>query len=386
MDDMKKGISITDILKFLGGLVVFIPLMLGIFQYKQSIKQDSDKSFRSVIEKLSSLNREERLASASSIGTFMDKGSSYYDESVNLLINRLSIELDYNVLNAIRGSLEKIKKEEYKNVIDKLLAIERNTFVQEFALKNWRDEANTSFGTSENRYIEREKLFKKYKLDLDKKMLDNLKEDVDLKWAIYTTKERDFSELSMHKQVISDFLSIFLGVTKTHPIKELVFFQNSMNSVVMVELNFANSEFKLSTFSSSTILNTKFNGSAVTDTFFTGSDLTNSRFVNCKIEVSLFDRAVLKKVDFSGSEFRDVFFAGSDLTGTNFNNTKGLKSIYFYGATNLDKAIFDPAFRKELDEELKKITKAKLKEYVDKSELSITRRDEFYKTLDKLKM
>lgn len=144
---------LATVLKVLAGLAVLVPLAAGYFQYRQAVRQDMDNDFRAVIGKLSAENREERLAAASSIGTFIVKGGAYYDEATDILINRLSIELDYNVLNAVRGSLLKIEEPEYKRVIEKILDIERNMFTQEYVLKTWLNEAEKSWVQSKTDYL-----------------------------------------------------------------------------------------------------------------------------------------------------------------------------------------------------------------------------------------
>lgn len=381
----QRGIMFIDLLKLLGGLAVFIPLIAGMLQYRQSVQQDLDQNFRSVIEKLSSQNREERLAAASSMGTFINKDGKYYNEATDILINRLSIELDYNVLNAIKASLEKIEKEDYNKVITKLLDIERNIFIQENALESWKDNAKDAFEESEKRYLSREALFKQYKSDVDKEMLDNLKKDMNVRWETYSNRVKDFKELTMHKQVVSDFLSIFLKLTRTYPIEGVEFFRNSMNYVTMIELNLIKAKFIRSAFSSSNILNSDLDGSTILHTVFSFSDLTNSRFVNCNIKASLFDQAELRNVDFSGSELKDVFFAGSEMTGANFRSVRNLIPIYFYKARNIDKALFDPEFKKELDEKLPKVSEDEFKDYVKNSELIDLRVTEIFETLDKLR-
>lgn len=121
-----------------GSIGLLVPLWGAMLQYQQSVQQNLDQNFRSIVENLSSENKENRLASAANMGTFIKKAAfgkgKYYDEAVDILINRLSVEIDYNVANAINGSLEKIYeakryKKEYKRVIEKLLTINRNTFI-----------------------------------------------------------------------------------------------------------------------------------------------------------------------------------------------------------------------------------------------------------------
>lgn len=395
-DVSKREVTLMDRLKLVGtfaaAFAVFIPLMSGIFQYRQSIQEDMDKNFRSVVEKLYSGDVEKRLAASSNIGTFIKKGifkkGKYYNEARDLLINRLSIELDYNVLNAIRGSLEKVGVEEYKDVIKKLLTIERNIFIQKYALGNWTTQTKEAFEESEKRYEERERetLLEEYGLEIDKAMLNNLKEEMNIKWKNYKGREMEYEELTMHKQVAADFISIFLGVTKYSPIKELEFFRNSLDGIVLANINLTNATFKHSALSLSTLLETKFNRSKIIDTIFTYSDLAKSHFTDSKIELSLFDLAVLRYVDFSGTEFRDVFFAGSDLTGANFKAAKGLKPVYFYEAENIDKALFDVEFKEELDKKLKNITEDKFKKYInEKSGLSKQRIEELFKTIYEIK-
>ncbi len=156
----KRSFEILNVIKFVGGLAVFIPLMTGILQYRQSVQQEQDKNFRAVVGKLSSANREERLAAAANMGTFIKKDGKYYNESADILINRLSIELDYNVLNAIRASLERIEKEDYEKVIEKMLGIERNIFIQEYALRLRRDDAKNRYGQSVGEFADAEKQFR----------------------------------------------------------------------------------------------------------------------------------------------------------------------------------------------------------------------------------
>jgi uncharacterized protein YjbI with pentapeptide repeats len=359
MADRLRDITFTDLLKLGGALAVVVPLVTAVLQYRESVQQDLDKNFRSVVEKLSSQNREERLSSASTIGTFIQRGllfkDRYYDESIVLLINRLSIELDYSVLNAIKGSLEKTDKEEYGNILEKLLAIERNTFIQRPTMENLKSTRNRTFTDGIETYMGTEAKFQKTNSESDKVILNAIGEDVVGKLDRYSDTDKQLSELDTHDRVVADFISIFLTSTKGYPLKGLKLYLNSLNFVRLLDLDLSNSTFERSALSVSTIQNTKFNGSTITDTLFSYSVLTKSSFTNCTISSSLFDEADLYRVDFSGSKFNeDVFFTGSDLTATNFHGTEGLKPIYFYKAKNIDKAIFDPEFKKELNEKLVK--------------------------------
>src|SRR3972149_7370025 len=91
--EYSKKIEFSDILKIIGVLAIIIPLFLGYIQYKQSVRQDINNHFRNVVSKLTSGKKEDRLASATNLGTFIRKGEIYYDEAIDILINATSIEL-----------------------------------------------------------------------------------------------------------------------------------------------------------------------------------------------------------------------------------------------------------------------------------------------------
>lgn len=390
-----KYASVLDVLKVVGAIGgaigVFLPLMTLVLNYRTSTQQKMDENFRSVVEKMSSEKNEERLSSAASMGTFIKKGifkGKYYDEAVDILLNRLPIELDYNVLNAIVGSLEKVEKEEYGKVVGKLLAIERSFFNQEYPLKQRFENARKAFDNTEAALKEMEGQVEESRSDVEKAKLDLLKEESSRKWKTYQKREEEFKELDVHKQFVSDAVSTFLGrVTKSFPIENLNFFRNSLNNVAIVEINLVHSDIEKSAFSKSSIFHTKFDGSKIHDTVFTFSDLTKSSFADCAVTSSLFDQTILKGVDFSGTEFKDVFFTGSDVTDANFKGTKGLKPICFYKVKNIDKAAFDEGFKQALGEQLNKITEDTFVNYVNhESELSSQRKKDLFNTLEELSL
>ena len=219
-------------------------------------------------------------------------------------------------------------------------------------------------------------------------MLDGLKEKMKLAWNDYYKRDKNYSELDMHKQAVTDIISVFLSRKEEEdkekkerkPLK-LNFYQNSLNTAVIADLNLSNSDIKRSAFSLSMIQNTIFNEATILDTIFTFSDLTKSSFKNCKIGSSLFDQAILKDVNFYGSEFKDVFFAGSDLTEADFRGVEGLKPEYFYEA-EIDKAIFDEKFDKVATKNLKENDFIR---FINKSELTEEKKDAIFSALCELK-
>lgn len=380
---------ITSVLKeWSGTLVIAIPLIVtvitGSYQYRQYVHQKLDENFRNIVKELSSENIEERLAAATNMGTFIKKGilskGKYYNEAVDILINRVSIELDFNVLNAIKGSLQKISKREYREVIQKLLDINRNLFIQDYPLKSWSDGAKKEY---EDGYSKIEDLCKKNMSKADRLKLDNLKKETKRKWEISYDREKSYRELALHTETSANFITFFLEVTKLYPVKKLIFFQNNLNYVRWIGLTFSKVEFERAALSRVLVDETTFDELTIKDTIFTFSDIIKSSFVDCEITASLFDQITsLRGTAFSNSKFKDVFFAGSDLTDADFKGAKGLLPIYFYEAKNIDKDNFDdPEFKIKVD----KITEDEFKGYVNNSELADYRKEELFRTLDELK-
>lgn len=398
MAEKEKGL--TKFITSHGAIIsVLITLITAIitanYQFAENRRKSSDENFRSIVKMLSSENKEERLAAASNMGTFIEKGSYWpfiskrsggdnSDDAIDILTNRTSVELDYNVLNAIRGGLKKAGKKHYGNIVENLLAIDRNYFIQEYAIEERKKAFDITLAQIETEYINREKLYKEGHLEVDRLYLDNLRGELKVRQEDYFKNQSYRNELKMHDQLISDFLSVFLGERdSSEPLK---FFRNSMNNVVLADLDLSNSIFKRSSISTSTISETKFDYSKIIDTVFTYSNLEKSSFVGCEINASLFDRITnLKGVKFFATEFNDTFFTGSDLTGADFQGVKaGLQPVHFYEAINIEKAKFDDKLKTEIKE--KKITEDDFIEYVtEKSELSNQRKEALLQSLDELR-
>jgi uncharacterized protein YjbI with pentapeptide repeats len=348
-DRSSRKQKIFDIGKILGAvsaaIAIFIPLMTGILQYRQSLIEESDKAFRSVITKLYSEENSQRLAAASSMGTYIKKGEKYYNQSIDLLINRLSIEIDYNVLNAIRNSLENADMNDYGRIVQKLLNIERNLFIQEYVLKrrmeNYKDEYDESkvgyetYSTSVNR--------------LDSLIINIRSSELRKNWEAYYAAKHEYNHLFFTKQAISDFLAVFLGFTKFTPLETIEFSRNSLNQVSLFDLNLVHAKIDRSVFYLSNIINTKFSSSSIYSTIFSNSNMTNSNFSESDIKCVLFVENNLTNVEFSKSKFNEVYFMDSDLRNCNFINTDGLKPAYFYKAKNLTMAKMDSSLKVKVD-------------------------------------
>ncbi|MGE5804494.1 MAG: pentapeptide repeat-containing protein [Ignavibacteria bacterium] len=324
-DDGKKSIFSFDILKILGSLGIFIPLILTFFQYRQSVQQDYAKNFREVVSKLSSEKTEERIASATNLGTFIEKGESYYNEAIDILVNAVSNELNYNVLNAIRGSLEKTNPEDYQKVIQKLLNIDRNFFFYE--------------------------------------------------------SDTNRNEIAGYQEIVQRFIALFLGITRTNKIEDLRFNQNSLRYTVLSEVLLSKAIFKNSALEGSIISETEFIDSKIINTVFSYSELSQCNFKNTEIFSSLFFGNSFLGVNFEGTRFKDVFFTDSDLSGADFTKTEGLTPIYFYRCKNLDKAKFDQSFKMQLTNLA--VNDSEFFEHVNQSSLTTQRINELKSMLKK---
>lgn len=385
MSEKSKAEILPGLVKLITALAILLPLIGGYNEYRQSVRQDLDQNYRDVLENLSSDSRETRLAAATSLGTFIRKGGKYENESIDILVNKASIELDFSVLNAMRGSLEKTDKKEYKKIVEKLLTLERNVFEQDYVLNKLINDSKNAFEESEDRYLMQRELYSRDKLDIDKMILYKLEEEAGRKWNTYNNYENELILLKNHSEVLSGLIATFLRVTRQYPIKNLEFFRNSMNYVSIIELNLSDAIINRSAFSSSNLLDTKFDGSTIINTVFTYSDISKSSFINCSIEETLFDRAILKDTDFTGSKFNDVFFTGSDLTGANFSSVHGLNEFYFYEAKGVDKATFDEEFKQDLVSKLVELTREDFLDYLyNESTLNDGRRSELLTTLQAL--
>jgi len=330
----------------LGIITVFIPLITAIvtlnLQYVADRDTSSDEHYRKLVSQLTSKNKNERHAAAVSIGTYLNKEDRYFLETIDILATRVSSEPNYNVRNSIIASLKKIKHEpEYKQVIDRLLTIVRNNFIQDYQMKNALKQAKWAYDTAleELRILEDqldEDTSESLLIDLERK-----KRQLSVKESELVHYQQEYEELKFNIPMVSNMISIFLSESKGFQINGLDFFRTDMNYVVLTDLLLKNSKIKWSTFSTNTMTDSVLDSSFIERTYFSGSGLKNVKFTNSKIRTTLFTDSKLHNADFSGSTFDDVYFACAELQGTRFQNVTGLKPEHFFNARNFDQAIFD---------------------------------------------
>jgi len=378
--NMKREYTLSDVIKFIGVIGVVTPLLLGYFQYQRSVRQDKDNYFRVVVEKLSSEKKADRLSAATNLGTYLVSGGDYYEEAFDILINTVSIELDYNVLNAIRGSLEKVDASERKRIVQKLLNIGRNNFIFNFPLGKWLDDAKTKLKQSEKDIKDETMLLSNNDTETNKLILDPLAEDLKIKNKVKINIEKDYNELYTHELLVASFAGLFLSFTKTEPIENLEFYQNTFNYLVWLNFQIPNSRMENSAFSAMTFTNVDLSRSTIIGTTFQGTSFSNCSFAEGEIIATNFTNLDVKDViNFSGAKFDDVFFQGSDLKYSDFKGTAGLKPIYFYKVKNLEYVQFDDDFRSELENTF--ITDEQFKEYIRNCKLTKMRADELIEIL-----
>jgi hypothetical protein len=374
-ENYKREITLADIIKYVGIIGVTIPLLLGYLEYQRSVKQDKDKYFRVVVEKLSSEKKTERLSAATNLGTYLISDGDYYEEAFDILINTVSIELDYNVLNAIRGSLAKVEASERKRIVQKLLNIGRNTFIYEYPLETWLGKAKANLKQSEDKMKRETILLSNDSKDVNKLILNPLAEDLKIKNEIKIKTENDYNELSTHNLLVASFAGLFLSFSKTEPIENLEFYQNNFNYLVWLNFQIPNSRMENSAFSRMILTNVDLKGSEIIGTTFWGTSFSNCSFAESEITATNFTNLKVKdEINFSGVKFDDVFFQGSDLKYSNFKGAIGLRPEYFYKVKGLEYVQFDDDFRSKLENEL--ITDGQFIEYVKNCKLTEMRANE----------
>jgi hypothetical protein len=376
----KREITLADVIKFIGVIGIVTPLLLGYFQYQRSVQQDRDNNFRVWVEKLSSEKKVERLSAATNLGTYLKSGDDYYEEALDILINTVAIELDYNVLNAIRGSLEKAGILERTRINQKILDMDRDLFNFDYPLKTWLGEAEVNLKKSEEKMKYETILLGNNNIEVNKLILNPLAEDLKIKNEIKINVERDYNELSAHNLLFATFITLSLELSRSNPIEGLSFYLNSFNYLVWLNFQIPKSRMENSAFSAMAISNVDLSRSIIIGTTFDATSFSNCSFAESEITATNFTNLDVKdEINFSGAKFDDVFFQGSNLKYSNFKGAIGLKPIYFYKVKDLEYVQFDADFRSELENEL--ITDEQFVEYVRNSKLITLRKNELIDAL-----
>lgn len=346
---------LKEIASVFAALGITIPLMIAVIEYKEKAKLQEDKNFREIIEKLSSKDVDTRTAAATSMGTFIGKGgkfedviivnklpfikkrSKYEHEAINILKNRLLIETEYSVSNAIRGSLLNFKDK--KKLIEDLLKTEQLNLNKSQILENQLliDSLNVIKHSQKRNFKPDSILY-----------LNSLKN--------YNISIEKQCQSTVNAKIVSDLIGTCLQLISIDTaVTHLHFFQNSLNNCALVNCKLRCLYMTHSAISDATMDNCVIDRSCINNTVFTSSKLYKSIFMYDTISECVFDFAELISVSFEGSKFRNVFFIGANVNNTDFRGVESLMVINFYGAKNLKKAIFDPSFDKLLYDSVKNV-------------------------------
>lgn len=342
----------SSLLKYAGLAGIAVPLLVAIvsasFQYRQFVLESRDNNFRQVVDRLASGKSEERQASATNLGVYL-RDPIYKEQTRDILVNMTAIELDTNVLSAIRSSLDKLKNpQDKKDVIQNLLLLGNSNFAWADAMKEWSRLTTSELNVGYKQFLtDLESLKTEHNISIDKLPISLIADVNNLagKSKVQSQAARQYSEIAVHEEIIAGFIKSLLNNTDENPVDGLEFFQNSLNYQAVINAKLINPKIINSAFSKSTLHSFEvigISGCTIINTTFQYSTISNSTFNNCEIKQTLFTGigTSLKNTSFVDSLFEDVFFYRSDLKGADFRQVAGLKPEYFYGALNYELANF----------------------------------------------
>jgi len=365
--------------------VILIPLLTIYIEYKQSIERNQETIFRGIVKDLSSIERQNRVTGATNLGAYVSEENKYHDTAIDILINFVALETDSDVLDAIGWSLQKVAPKYHKSVLYKLLKVNRSMFLNEYVTGQRVALAKKSFeiGIEEVSKVVRKPVYSTSSPDgvaLSEMNLEKIwKEKIVLDELNHIYKLRKINlNMEERRMLTANFIASYLTVIQPLP-KNIEFLQSSLNYILLNNIDLSEASIINSAFSLSVLKKINFSGSKITNSVFTDSSLEGSDFSGSIFSETLFDFVVLKLVDFKNSSFSDVFFLYADLDKADFTGAKGLKPVYFYRARNKDRAIFDSAFREELNNTV--ITDADFISYVTKSKITDARFSGLMKSL-----
>jgi uncharacterized protein YjbI with pentapeptide repeats len=423
----KSGLlNLDTIPKLIGVVSVLYSAVTYLYQQNKTIEETQNKNFREIVANLASENKAERLSSAINLGTFVKRGSflnknssPYQDEAIDALVNMVLIELDTDILQVISSNLKKLEPDKYKDIVGKLLTIDRSGFIYQDAIKYRFLDIQNLNGTwnINNQDGKNLKSYDKRLGDIDTISYDSpevqkaenisrpdssahqnstglvnelLSQTISTKYKESLSREKDFENMisknKYRSELISDFTIDFLSISRKQQIEGLELYQNSWNYAVISDLKLPKISIKLSAITSALIQGNDFNHAEIKNTTFANSVIRDTNFSESDIQASLFANVTsFKGTDFTKAKFNDVFFALADVGGANFQGAEGLKPVHFYKAKNLDKALFDEQLKSQLVQFQKDPQNGeKFEQEVQNSNLTAQRIDELFKVVGKV--
>jgi len=390
---LKKHLNDTRV------IIALIGFLGGYWGFIKYLDEQKNTYYKETIARLFSEDKNQKLAAIATLGIYIDNDMNknwlkssfkwvknqfssdrYETNSINVLVNSLYTELDYNILNAVKGVLSKVEANKAEYVINAMIAINRNFFMQKYPIGNIKTDLSTYFD----------------KLRDSKKLLKDRKEDSVLvrhekitmqRYEEYEKASYDYATVKWHSLRSTDFLFMFLSeMSKSNKSQnfDLEFYQNNFDEGLINQCTLNKCKITRCSFENCSLSDVTFDNLQLIDnTIFFNSSFSKCSFKNGTISNSLFDNTKLPGTSFQEVTFGDVFFLGADLTNTTFENIKGLNPIYFYKAENIDKATFINYSLDTLKQELNKLNDTVFINYIEKSNLSTGRRDDLLLALIK---
>jgi uncharacterized protein YjbI with pentapeptide repeats len=317
--------------------------LTGLAGYFKYLDQKSQSQYSENLKNLYSTEKEQVLSSIANLVTFKNK-TKLKRISLDILINRIYTELDYNICNAISNQLVTLvgrsSADELNYVIDRLIDMNYNYFLQDAGIKGRVSDLKKCVQNAEKDYDVQKKNPNDEQMVLG--LSDDLKERVKLKWKEYN-ELKDLYEIKLlwHKQIIGDTLGMILSRASKLPFNNIVakFVANDFNyctfrNVIIHQCSMERSAFGASIFQRVTLDNIYIDDNALTTARF-----EDCIFSNGTIRATTFHGSKFYGVKFSNIEFDDVCFFHCDFVNCVFENVKGVSPICLYYSTFVSSSI-----------------------------------------------
>lgn len=348
-------------------LALLAAIFTALLGFKQFLIERDVKSYQENVKNLFSQDKEILLSAIATLGYYKDK-KRYRNDVIDILINRLYTELDYDVTNAIIAELSQVStNNELNKISQKLLDINRSFVIQSTPLKSRKEVVARIHQRLKVEYIEQLEKTK----DLDDDIIQQQNEYLNEKRQEYLHYD-DLLEyrLFWHKQIVSHAIAILLleanrqGLTKAHKLR---FYSNSFCYCQIFDITLMVCSIKYTDFMHTRLQEVKSPKTEISTSYFESALLRECRFEEGKISHVEFINTKLDGVDFGKVEFEEVYFIGVEMNNCKFDNTNGLDPLLFYNCT-----IANCSFSEGFDtRKIKSVTKEALMTKLRESERSL---------------
>ena len=341
-------------------LATLITALWGIIKY---FKERTLKTYSESIKSLFSDDKKVVLSTIATLDFFKNK-KSYKNNVIDILVNRLYTELDYEIVNAIITELSQVSNEkEFKYISQKLLDINRNFELQSSQINKRYETLNKA----------NKEIYERY----DQIPIEDKIKDEELKFIIESKRiTRSYEvlskyQLNWHKQIVGEAFAMLLLEANRKKITEnldLKLFENNMSGTHLFNFRLNNLRLLYAAFKDASLQelfvkniqfeHAFFENAIIRRCAFNGGKISNAEFVNTKLDWITFDNI----------EFEDVYFIGVEFNKCTFTNVKGInKKLFFNCRIISDCKVIESNFTFENLNN----TKKGIKDTLDKSNRSI---------------